>query len=55
MANKLMYNPNDDTKTYPVCRLQLVVDTLDTQHMNQPIKIQRVPKVVEPTNKKTSL
>ena len=27
MADKLMYIPNDDTQSYPFCRLQLVVDT----------------------------
>ena len=27
IANKLMYIPNDETQNYPLCRLQLVVDT----------------------------
>ena len=37
-----MCTSNDDTQNYPLCRLQLVVKTLDTQHMiiNQQIKIQ---------------
>ena len=28
MTNKLMYKPNDDTKKFPFCRLQLVVETI---------------------------
>ena len=35
MADKVMYIPNDDTQNYPFCRLQLVVETLDTQ-LNEP-------------------
>ncbi len=35
MADKLMYNPNDDTQNYPICRLQLVVKRLDTK-LNEP-------------------
>ena len=33
MANKLMYTPNDFdyTQNYPFIRLQLVVETFDTQ------------------------
>ena len=39
MVYKLMYIPSDDTQNYPVCRLQLVVQRLDTL-MIQPIRIQ---------------
>ena len=27
MADKLIYIPNDDTQNYPLCRLQLEVET----------------------------
>ena len=47
MADELMYIPNDDTKNYPYCRLQLVVETLDAQ------LLLKVFKVVKLTNKKT--
>ena len=51
MANKFMYIQNDDTQNYPFCRLQLVVDTQLIEPTNQ--NSIRIPKVVEPTNKKT--
>ena len=31
MADKSMYLPNDDTQNYPFCRLELVIETLETQ------------------------
>ena len=31
MTKKLMYIPNDDSQNCPFCRLQLVVETLDTK------------------------
>ena len=54
MVDKFMYIPNDDTQNYPICRLKLVVETLDTQ-LNEPTNQNtiKVPKVVKPTNKKT--
>ena len=53
MADKLMYIPNDETKNYLFCRLQLVFD-LDTQ-LNEPTNqiLIKVLKVIMPTNKKT--
>ena len=43
-----MYIPNDDAQNYPLCILQLVVETFWTLNfMNQPIKIH---KAVDPTN-----
>ena len=38
MADKIMYNPNDDKQIYPFCRLKLVVETFE-HLMNEPIKI----------------
>ena len=37
MADKIMYNPNDDTQKYPFCRLKLFVETFEhsTQWINQ--------------------
>ena len=54
MADKLNYIPNDDTLNYPFCRLQLVVERLDTQ-LNEPTNQNaiKVPKVVQPTNNNT--
>ena len=51
-----MYISNGDTQNYLVCRLQLVVKRLDTQP-NEPTNQNsiKVPKKVEPTNKKTLL
>ena len=49
-----MYNTNDDAKYYPFCRLQFILETLDTK-VNEPTnqKLIKVPKVVELTNIKT--
>ena len=49
-----MYFPNDDAQKYSFCRLQLVVETfgLSTEWINQ-TKLEKVPKVVDPTNKIT--
>ena len=49
-----MYNPNDDTQKYPFCRLQLMVEPLDTQ-LNEPTNQNsiKVPQLVKTTNKKT--
>ena len=59
MLDKLMHIPNDDTQNYPVCRLQLVVETFEhsTYWTNQPINqnSMKVLKVVKPTNKKMLL
>ena len=44
-------DPNDDTQNYAFCRLQLEVETLDTQPTNQ--KSIEVPKVFKQTIKKT--
>ncbi len=51
-----MYIPNDDTKNYPFCGLNLVVKTFEhsTSRINQS-KFTKVPKVVMPTNKKMLL
>ena len=35
MADKLKYVTNDDTQNYPVCRLQLLFETFDTESINQ--------------------
>ena len=48
MADKLMYTPNDDTQSYPLCRLQLVVETFGHSTI-------KVPKVVRSANKKSLL
>ena len=45
-----MYISNDETQNYPLCRLQLVVERLDTQPINQ--NTLKVSKVVNPANKK---
>ena len=29
MADKLMFNPNDDTQYNPICRLQILVETFE--------------------------
>ncbi len=52
MADKLMYNPSDETKNYPIGRLQLVVKRLDIK-LNEPTNQTsfKVLKVVTPTNK----
>ena len=47
-----MYIPNDDTQNYPFFKLQLAIQTYQ---LNKPANQNsiKVPKVVEPTNKKT--
>ena len=56
MADNLRYISNDDTQNYSFYRLQSVVETKEhsTYWTNQS-KFTKVPKVVEPTNKKTLL
>ena len=56
MADKLMHIPNDDTQNYPFYKLQLLVETFghSTKWSNQ-AKFNKVPNVVESTNKKTLL
>ena len=52
MADKLLYINNDDLKNYRFCRLQLVIESLDTY--KPPCQnLIKVPKVVKQTNKKT--
>ena len=53
MADKLMYIPNDYTQNFPFCRLQLVVETFKTLNKPTNQNAMKVPKVVEPTNKKS--
>ena len=52
MADKFMYICNDNTKTYPFCRLQSVVKRLDTQP-SEPANqdLIKVFKVIKPTSK----
>ena len=54
MADKLFYVPNNGTKSYPICRLHLVVGCLDTQP-NKPTNQNsiKITKVIKQTNKKT--
>ncbi len=56
MTDKLMYIPKDYTQNYPFFKLQLVVETMNTQ-LNEPTNqnLIKVPKVLETTNKKTSI
>ena len=51
MADTLIYIPNDDTQNNLFCRLQLLVETFDTQ-LNEPTNqySMKVSKVVKPTN-----
>ena len=37
MTDKFMYITNDDTPNYPLCRLQLVVETFGTQLNEQTV------------------
>ncbi len=47
MYDKLMYIPNDDKQTFPLCRLQLVIEKMDTQLNEQTNKYSiKVPKVL---------
>ena len=49
-----MYIPNDDTQNLLFCKLQLVFKRFDTQTNEQANQNSiKVPKIVEPTNKKT--
>ena len=54
MADKVMYITNDDTQNNLFCRLQLVFETFghSIRSTNQS-KFHKVPKIVNPTNKKT--
>ena len=56
MADKWMYIHYDDTQNYSFCRLQLEVETLDTQ-LNETTNQNsiKVPKVGKLTNKRTLL
>ncbi len=47
MTDKLMYIPNNDTQTYPLSTLQLLVETLDTQ-LNEPLNHNsiKIPKLI---------
>ena len=45
MADRFMYNPNDDTQNYPVYRLKLIIETLNES------AYQNSPKVVKLMNK----
>ena len=51
IADKLTYIPNDDTQNYPFCKLQLVVENLNT-HLIEPTNQHsiKVLEVVKPTN-----
>ena len=48
MADKLMDIPNDDTQNYPICRLQLVVETFEhsTWWINQLKFNKKFPKLL---------
>ena len=54
MADKLLNFPNHGTKSYPICRLHLVVGRLNTQ-LNEPTNQNsiKITKVIKQTNKKT--
>ena len=47
MADKLMFIHNDDTQSFPFCRLQLVVEIF--KHSTS--KLTLVPKIVKQSNK----
>ena len=53
MVDKLMHIPIDDKQNYPFRRLQLVVESLDTQ-IKEPTDQNslKVPKIVKKTNEK---
>ena len=42
MAIQFVFIPNDETQNYPICRLQLKVETFDTQHHKSNNKIQDI-------------
>ena len=54
MPDKLVYIPNNDIQIYPFCRLQLVVEIMDTQ-LNEPTNNNpiTIPQVVKLMNMKT--
>ena len=37
MADKFMYNPNDDTQNYLCCRLNFKVETFEHSNMTIPL------------------
>ena len=43
MVDKLRYTDNDDMQNYPFCRLQIVVETLDTK-LNEKSKFIKGPQ-----------
>ena len=53
MTDKLKYIHNDDTQNYPLCRLNIVVETFEHITWIKQSKFTKVPKVVKATNKKT--
>ena len=55
MVNKFMSIPNDNTQNNPFCKLQLVVETFVHLTLETNQSKLKVPKVVEPMNKKTLL
>ena len=56
MADELIYIPNDDIQNYPFGRLQLVVETFGhSNKLTNQSKFTIIPKVVKPTNKKTTI
>ena len=56
MADKCMFIPNVNKQNYIFCRLQLMVELIDTQ-LNKPTNQNPLIflKVVKPTHKKTLL
>ena len=55
MGDKLIYIHNDCIINYQFCRLQLVFETFEHSTESNQSKFMKIPKVVKPTNKKTSL
>ena len=54
MADKLKYNPNNDTQNYPFCRLQLVDQAFGHSIKSSIATYQnsiKVPKVVKPKDR----
>ena len=49
MADKLMYIPNNDSQSYPLCRLKLVDETFEHS------KFTKAPEVVNLSHKKSLL
>ena len=49
-----MYIPNDNTQNHPLCRLQLGIESLNTQlNESNNQNLIKAPKVVKITKKKT--